>query len=112
MLLVFKAIYYFDKNYRTYKWYQNKRGEAASGFLTAVFLTCLGIIKIIILVLKDFHSLFSWSLLIDSSFFVLGMMIFYFRSAIKLNFFSKTKAIKPKKNIVVKKHFKKGMEAK
>ncbi len=37
-ILIFKLLYYFDKNYRTYQWYKNKRGEAAPGFLLLAFL--------------------------------------------------------------------------
>jgi prolipoprotein diacylglyceryltransferase len=38
LIVIFRLLYFFDKNYRTYEWYKGRRGEAAPGFLTLAFL--------------------------------------------------------------------------
>jgi len=46
LILVYRLLLIFDKNYRTYEWYKNKRGEANPGFL---FLSFLGLSTLIYL---------------------------------------------------------------
>ena len=51
-LLVFLALAVgllkLEKEYRTFEWYKDKRGEARSGFLTTVWLAVVGLTKLVV----------------------------------------------------------------
>lgn len=116
MLLVLKLLYYFDKNYRTYKWYQNKRGEAAPGFLALTFLLLFILKKIIVDFFKLHNLYWRWGLLIEITIILISLIGFYFRSGKKFELkYPKIPKIKTKnkrRKPLLTNHLKTGMEAK
>lgn len=82
LLLFFRLLYYFDRNYRTYNWYKNKRGEAAPGFLFIMFLVFLSILKIAVAFAK-IPTLYLFNNLYESILVILlGAGLIYFRSGL------------------------------
>ncbi|MFC1711261.1 prolipoprotein diacylglyceryl transferase [Patescibacteria group bacterium] len=80
MVILLKLLYFFDKNYRTYEWYKNKRGEALAGFLLAVFLAGFSLTKFMVGFFKE-HDLY-WMLwqALTLLVFLVSLGIIYFRS--------------------------------
>ncbi len=83
-VLMFMVFYflllYFDKNYRTFAWYKNKRGEAAPGFLVLVFLIFTSVVELGQSFLVYWPQIFNWSKAGDVLIIVLAGSLFYGRS--------------------------------
>lgn len=114
LILVYRLLLIFDKNYRTYEWYKNKRGETNPGFL---FLSFLGLSTLIYLGTGIFQNpsleIFkSCQFIVNILIILTTLGFFYSRSGdrdltIVPKWFKKRK--KPKARGL---HFKAGMEAK
>lgn len=79
-LLFYFLFLHLDKNYRTYGWYKNKRGEAAPGFLILFFLISTHLINLVENFLLDWPQVFSWPKLENILIIVLASLVFYSRS--------------------------------
>lgn len=125
LLLAFnyRLLYYFDRNYRTYSWYKNKRGEVASGFIFIILIIFFALIRLVVAFIKV-PGLFSISGQWESLLAILvGLAFIYFRSGLYhgeiINLIPLLKKIpKPishelkKRTVKHKFHYKAGMEAK
>lgn len=80
MLILMRLLYFFDKNYRSFKWYFNKRGESMPGFLFLVFIIILGFSKLLVAFFTD-RSLY-WSLLqiINAAIVLIGFVLLYLKT--------------------------------
>ncbi len=124
LLIVFRLLYYFDRNFRTYAWYKNKRGEAAPGFLFLIFVGIFALLKAIVAFISSRSLYLSEEKVSSIVIFLLAAGTIYFRSglysgeAINLKNLvpkipkwpdvnTKRKYLKPQKH-----HYKAGMEAK
>lgn len=112
LILVYRLLLIFDKNYRTYEWYKDKRGEAKPGFLITSFLTMTTLIFLISKIIQSWPKFFTPEKIIDLFILILVLAVFYFRSGdrnltINLPSFKKGRRVKQEKF-----RFKAGMEAK
>lgn len=125
LILILRLLYFFDKHYRTYEWYKNKRGEAAPGFLFLVFLAGFCLTKFTINFLKDHGLFWGWHQLTSLLLFFLSLVMLYFRSGegfkvkTPIFVFNKTDKLDKINNIKIKRkrvktkfHFKTGVDAK
>jgi hypothetical protein len=79
-ILLYFLLLHFDKNYRTYEWYKNRRGEAAPGFLLLFFLIFSSLLELIANFLNQWPQLFSWHKIGDILIIVIAGLVFYGRS--------------------------------
>jgi len=109
LLITYRLLCVFDKNYRTYEWYKNKKGEASPGFLWASFLGLTSLIYSGSLVLQKWPHPISVLQGFNLAFLLLALLIFYWRSGRGLTIISRS----VKKSKGAKKGFrlKAGMEA-
>ena len=113
-IIIYRLMLIFDKNYRTYEWYKNKRGEINSGFLFLSFLAISALIHLVSNIFQNpsFQVLKSSQLIVNFLIILISLTLFYFRSGdhsltISLPWFTKKKRVK-----VDNLRFKAGMEAK
>lgn len=132
IFLILRLLFVFDKNYRTYDWYKNKRGEASPGFLFLAYLMLFSIASLIVDFFRE-RDLVFWQISFDQFFWLLTFLgaagFLYLRSGFnfhkklaKIFLLRKTEEIKvlgdfrePIKRKKAKKtqsRFKKGLEAK
>jgi phosphatidylglycerol:prolipoprotein diacylglycerol transferase len=86
--LLFRLMFFLEKNYRTYSWYQGTKGEAKEGFILSVVLFGIGLVNLLYGFIRN--SVFAWSgLEIDQwfglLFIIAGGMILYLRSGLKID---------------------------
>lgn len=114
MLLLLRLLYYFDRHYRTYNWYKNKRGEAVPGFLFLSFLGFLSLSKLIVVFFKEHDLYWRWLQAINFIVLLISLGIIYFRSGERLNLGFPLMSAASKKRKLIKKRsrVKTGMEAK
>jgi len=79
-LIILRLLYYFDREYRTYSWYKNKRGEAAPGFLFLVFLSLFSLGKLIVAFLNPYRLYWDWWQSVNLALAIISLIILYFRS--------------------------------
>lgn len=87
---VYQGLYYFDKNYRTYNWYRDKRGEAKPGFLFLYGLTLISVIKLLLAFLKERDLYWKNNLILLVITIIFGLIFMFIRSGLrdKLTFLS------------------------
>lgn len=114
LIIVYRLLLVFDKNYRTYEWYKNKRGEANFGFLFLSFLVLSTFIYLTSAIFQNpsLEILKSFQFIINILIILTSLTLFYSRSGdhsltIPPLWFTKRKRGK-KENLC----FKTGMEAK
>jgi len=127
MFLILKLLYYFDKNYRTYSWYRDKRGEAAAGFLFLSFLALFSLEKMFVGFFKDRGSNWLTAEIFSLLTLLTSLVLIFVRSGLeweeffpqktrekKRVFFTNNKVKKEQKRRRSKKksYLKTGMEAK
>lgn len=113
MVVILRLLYYFDKYYRTYEWYKNKRGEAAPGFLFLVFLILFSFTKLVVAFLKEHDLYWRWSQFINLLIILISGAILYWRSGRNLkSIMSLLPETNRKRRVKKRFHFKTGMEAK
>ena len=112
MAVILKALYYLDKNYRTYDWYKNKRGEPASGFLFFSFLSLFAFAKLVVVFFKDYGLYWKWFQLGNLLVILTSLASLYFRSGRQLKLFSSFNLERKKRVLAKRSHYKTGMEAK
>ncbi len=110
LIIIYRLLAVFDKNYRTYEWYKNKRGETNTGFLFLSFLLMVNFLDLVGGILSDWPRFFNLELSINGLIFLGAIFVFYLRAADKdLTTLFPYKKIKTKQ---AKLRFKAGMEAK
>lgn len=121
MVIFLKLLYYFDKHYRTFEWYKNKRGEAAPGFLFLSLIIFFSLTKFIVAFFYSRDLYWILGQILSLGVFFTGLGLLYSRSAkiTNLSFFNKLKEtkknrfkIKTRNKKEKKFHYKKGVEAK
>lgn len=130
VFLILRLLFVFDKNYRTYEWYKDKRGEADPGFLFLAYLIMFSLGSLFVGLFREqeltLFGLFSWDQFFWLLTFSLAVGLLYSRSGIDVGKFKKLKPQKKdlkvlgdyKEPVVKRKikkakfHLKTGMEAK
>ncbi len=115
LILLFRLVFWLEKNYRTFIWYQDKKGETKEGFISAVFLICFGLMNFSFGFLKESEIFLKW-MSIDQWFGLLtsmsGAFILYIRSGKKIEFGKRDKQKSPTRRAKTKfRHFKAGIDA-
>jgi prolipoprotein diacylglyceryltransferase len=80
LALIYQLLLVFDKNYRTYEWYKNKRGEVNPGFLFFSFLGLTSLLSLGVNIFQHWPKLFNSSAVIDFLIILGALIVFYFRS--------------------------------
>jgi len=114
LIVVYRLLLVFSRNYRLYKWYQNKRGEANPGFLFLTFLILTSFIHLVVQGVKPDGFHFGPVQLIDLLIILTSLVLFSCRSGRGLtiagrSFKNKERQLKKNKEDY---RFKTGMEAK
>jgi len=111
---VYKLLFVFEKHYRTYEWYKNKRGETNPGFLLLSFLVLTSLINLVSYIFQNpsFRVFKSSEFIVNLLIILSAGVLFYFRSGdrsltISLPSFKKKRKVKTESH-----RFKTGMEAK
>lgn len=85
--IAYKRLLKWEKEYRSFSWYQQSKGESKSGFLIASYLMMLGLLKIVIGLITDTRTN-SWGISLAQIcgliLLVLGSLILVDRSGIKI----------------------------
>jgi len=79
LFLVFQLFKKWEKEYRRFKWYQHGKDEAKPGFLAAMYLISIGLIRLGVGVLKDYNNV--W---FNVALILIGVLILMERSGIKI----------------------------
>ena len=87
----------WEKEYRSFSWYQDGKNEPKPGFLVATYLIGLGLIRLLLGFLSDLKI--GWMGLAISQWFVIGViivgsLILLERSGIKIELIRKQEAVK------------------
>jgi len=96
LLIIFVGLYIFlrrlEKEYRSFSWYQQKKGESQPGFLIAVYLIIIGVVRLGLSYLAEGVSRWFVLMMILS-----GGLILLFRSGIFVKLLDKPKKKKETK---------------
>jgi len=112
----FRLLFNFEKNYRTYEWYKDKRGDSKPGFLFFSFLIVVSCVNMITVFEKLDNPQFSKTLIVDFLIIAVASIWLFLRSGkgqeiIKIDQWMerRNKGLKKSRN---NKRVKTGMEAK
>jgi len=114
-LFLFRLVFWLEKNYRTFAWYQDKKGETKEGFISAFFLIMIGLVNFSFGFLKESEIFLKW-MIADQWFGLLttisGAFILYMRSGKRIEFGKRDKQKFPTRKRGVKfRRFKTGIDA-
>lgn len=80
-IFFYRFLLKLEKNYRTYEWYKNKRGEANPGFLFLIFVFVILLFNIIKSILKQGKNyFFQFSFWLDVGLLIISGLVFYLRT--------------------------------
>jgi prolipoprotein diacylglyceryltransferase len=80
LVFVYRLLVIFDKNYRTYEWYKDKRGEAKPGFLLFSFLISTSLIFLGAGAFRAWPQFFNLYQAGNLLIILVSLGLFYFRS--------------------------------
>jgi len=110
LVLLYRALQIFDKNYRTYEWYKTKRGGPNPGFLFLSFLICTSLIFLGAGAFQIWPQLFNFSQGVNLIIILVSLILFYYRSGRDLTI--PFPSFKKREGTTEKFRLKIGMEAK
>ncbi len=79
LIAIYRLLKFWEQHYRSFKWYQNNKGEAKEGFVVAVYLIMVGVLKLILTLVSEINRAW-WGV----AMILAGALILLIRSGITI----------------------------